>query len=87
MTAPPDHLTADSFVQHGRRVVVLAGELDIASAPIAEEALRAELNVQDLSRLEFMDSGGVRIVLRACGTRTDPLVVRGLRVRCVGSST
>ncbi len=78
MTAPPDHLTADSFVQHGRRVVVLAGELDIASAPIAEEALRAELNVQDLSRLEFMDSGGVRIVLRACGTRTDPLVVRGI---------
>ena len=40
--------------------------------------MRAEVDVLDLSRLEFMDSGGVRIVLRVCGARTEPLVVRGV---------
>jgi anti-anti-sigma factor len=77
MSPQPDHLTADSFVLDGRRVVALFGELDLASAPIAEEALRADVDVLDLSGLEFMDSGGVRIVLRVCRARTEPLVVRG----------
>ena len=78
MPAPPDHLTAESFVESDRRVVALTGELDLASAPMAEEDLRAEIDVLDLSRLEFMDSGGVRILLRVCGARTEPLVVRGV---------
>jgi anti-anti-sigma factor len=78
MTGPPDHLTAERFVEHDRRVVALVGELDLASAPIAEDALQADVDVLDLSRLEFMDSGGVRIVLRVCGARTEPLVVRGV---------
>ena len=52
-----------------RHVLVLSGELDMASAPALEEAVRgictasaASLTV-DLSGLTFMDSTGLRVVL------------------------
>jgi anti-sigma B factor antagonist len=55
----------------GRHVLVLSGELDIASADQLEAMVRricakakSEV-VLDLSRLTFMDSCGLRAVLRA----------------------
>jgi len=52
-------------------VVALLGELDIAGAPaLEEELLRVEATdaakiVVDLSRLEFIDSTGIRLVVMA----------------------
>src|SRR5579859_5054751 len=43
--SPPQHLTVASFERDGRRVVALAGELDLASAPLAEEALQDGVDV------------------------------------------
>jgi len=54
-----------------RILISLAGELDIATAPRIEEALRAAeekgpaLLVLDLRELEFMDSTGLRTILAA----------------------
>jgi anti-sigma B factor antagonist len=50
--------------------LVLAGELDIATVPELEQALAAikdgvERVVVDLSGLRFMDSTGLRTILRA----------------------
>jgi anti-sigma B factor antagonist len=48
----------------------LVGELDIETVPAAEDELRSQLNagakriVLDLSGLTFMDSTGVRLMLR-----------------------
>jgi anti-sigma B factor antagonist len=60
-------------VRHGpgRVVVGLAGELDMASAEMFEQALAAEdlerepMIVLDLQRLDFIDSTGLRVVLAA----------------------
>jgi len=52
-------------------VIELAGELDLATAPVIEEAIadaeaaRPPLLVLDLRGLTFMDSTGLRIVLAA----------------------
>jgi anti-sigma B factor antagonist len=52
-----------------RHVLALSGELDMASSPALEEAVRgictgsAEALTVDLSRLTFMDSTGLRVVL------------------------
>ncbi len=54
-----------------RHVLVLSGELDMASSPALEEAVRGictgptEALTVDLSRLTFMDSTGLRVVLLA----------------------
>lgn len=50
--------------------IVLSGELDVASAPMLEEALReacasgASEVVLDMGGIEFMDSTGLRAILR-----------------------
>ncbi len=75
----PEHLTVASFERDGRRVVALAGELDLASAPLAEEALQDRVDVLDLSGLEFMDSAGVRIVVHLCRDRQQTLIIYGAR--------
>jgi anti-anti-sigma factor len=56
---------------HGERhVIVLGGELDIASAQILEDALAeacsagAKELVIDMAGVEFMDSTGLRAILR-----------------------
>jgi anti-sigma B factor antagonist len=57
--------------QDGRILIKVAGELDLASAPRIEEALRAAeekgpaLLVLDLRELDFMDSTGLRAILAA----------------------
>jgi anti-anti-sigma factor len=54
-----------------RLVIALAGELDMHSAErVAVELRRAEATdarriVLDLSRLDFMDSSGLRVIVRA----------------------
>lgn len=54
-----------------RHVLVLSGELDLASSPTLDEALRGictdgtEALTVDLSGLTFMDSTGLRVLLRA----------------------
>jgi anti-anti-sigma factor len=50
--------------------VIAAGELDLASAPLLEAELsgvdeHATVVILDLSRLAFMDSTGLRLIVRA----------------------
>lgn len=82
---PP--LTASVEPFEGGLRVRLGGELDIATAPRAEEELRRaeeqapETLAVDLSGLSFMDSTGLRLVV-ACAARSREaerrlLVVRG----------
>lgn len=64
----------DVVLAHDGTVVVhLRGEIDLASAPAVEDAVRAELPgtpaplVFDLTDLRFMDSSGIAVLLRlAC---------------------
>ena len=60
-------------------MVKLAGELDIASAEIAEQAMAEEFELLDLSELEFIDSVGIRVLIRSRARRPEPLPVRGVR--------
>ena len=52
-------------------LIVVSGELDLASAPELEQALdqirpeRNKLAIVDLRELEFMDSTGLSIIVRA----------------------
>jgi anti-anti-sigma factor len=56
-----------------RTIVVLKGDLDLATAPILEKTIdgieaaadHPELLIFDLRNLEFMDSTGLRIILSA----------------------
>lgn len=80
MGAPGDTLTVDTYADGDRRVVAFSGEFDIATAPLGEQALTGDVDVLDLSGLEFMDSSGVKVLLRACNARDGArLVVRGVR--------
>jgi anti-sigma B factor antagonist len=64
-------LTASLDRARGAIVVAVAGELDLATAPILQERitdaedLHPPLLVLDLRELTFMDSTGLRIVLAA----------------------
>ena len=66
-----DPLRVSTEERDGRIVLTLDGELDIASAPSIEEALRdAEeqsppVLLIDLRALQFMDSTGLRTILSA----------------------
>lgn len=66
--ASGDPLTIEVKEEDGRCVIVLRGELDIAASG-KFETLLADLDVHgdivaDLSGLEFMDSTGIRFLLR-----------------------
>jgi anti-sigma B factor antagonist len=72
----PVELTVEASDDGDRRTITLAGELDMATAGRLEEAVGAALEgaqhelVIDLSHVSFMDSTGLRAVLRArraCG--------------------
>jgi anti-sigma B factor antagonist len=66
-----DQLRIEVRHDGGRAVLALEGELDMASADrlqqaIDDEALRAETSVVlDLEELQFIDSTGLRVILRA----------------------
>ncbi len=71
MTAAVALLEVDTQEKDGAVRVVLSGELDISSAPRAEEELdRVEgdhpaVLVLDLRGLDFMDSTGLRLIVSA----------------------
>ena len=79
----------DVEVRHGDRAVVIgvSGELDLASSPALEQELdsgaasHAEVVIVDLRQLEFMDSTGLSILVRAHERATEGgrrfAVVRG----------
>ena len=64
-----DQLQIDVRQEAGRAIVALAGELDMANAPLFQDVLDgAELAttstvVLDLQQLQFIDSTGLRIIL------------------------
>jgi anti-sigma B factor antagonist len=67
---PPRFEIAESVDGDGPVVLVLSGELDLATAPVLEEKLdaarRSEAPVTvDLRPLRFMDSSGLRVLLAA----------------------
>jgi anti-anti-sigma factor len=61
----------DHRVENGVLIIAISGRLDAASAPIAEgeinKALEGEQNrlLFDLSALEYLSSGGLRVILSA----------------------
>jgi anti-sigma B factor antagonist len=71
MSAPrPRPFDIDVRDEDGARVLALAGELDLAGAPLLEvELARAEglrgAVVLDVTELEFMDSTGIRLFFEA----------------------
>jgi anti-anti-sigma factor len=79
-----DHLLIGVTQEDDRVVLALDGELDMASAPLLQQAVDdpelagKPLVVLDLQRLEFIDSTGLRIILAArklCGERDQELAV------------
>lgn len=66
-----EQLRIESRNEHGRLVMRLDGELDMASAPLLQAALEdaaadtTSTLVLDLEQLRFMDSTGLRIILLA----------------------
>jgi anti-anti-sigma factor len=65
----PSHFRV-KISQHGRATVLAAiGELDLASGPALEQALEraqaAELIIVDLRSLQFIDSTGLSVLIRA----------------------
>jgi anti-anti-sigma factor len=62
-------LSIHSFEREGRHTIVLNGELDMASAPLLENALsdacegKAGDLVLDMSGVEFIDSSGLKAIL------------------------
>ncbi|MCW3020144.1 MAG: anti-sigma factor antagonist [Solirubrobacterales bacterium] len=66
-----DQLQIEVRHDGGRAVLALVGELDMASADrlqqaIADDALHADTSVVlDLEGLQFIDSTGLRVILRA----------------------
>lgn len=60
----PFHIKEQS--QGGQRVLVLSGELDLATAPQLDQLLIDDIDtVLDLSDLSFIDSTGVRLLVRS----------------------
>ena len=64
-TGGPVHLTVDTLVASGEATLCLAGELDLNTTWVLEEALTAVLTqgvpklVIDMAALEFIDSSGL----------------------------
>jgi anti-sigma B factor antagonist len=67
-------LAVGVFDDAGQRVIRVGGELDLATVPTLAEELDAALNspsnavVVDMSELEFIDSTGIAVIVRAIGT-------------------
>jgi len=68
---PPDTLEVAARAVGGRTVLTVAGEVDVYTAPILREQLDLLADAQlpglvvDLSRVEFLDSTGVGVLLGA----------------------
>ena len=82
----PELFALDSRVDGSEVVIMLSGELDLASAPTLSTALFSTIGadsrriVIDLARLSFMDSSGVQVIASARiaqAERGGELVLRG----------
>ena len=66
-------LSVGVFDDAGSRVIRVGGELDLSTVPSLEHELEAALGrpdggvVVDLSELEFIDSTGIAVLVRAMG--------------------
>lgn len=74
--APQCHFQLDEVRSNGSVTLALAGELDLLSAPALEQRLgklRAEGRPirLDLSRLEFIDSTGIHVLIEAWHSALD----------------
>ena len=70
MQRPPEPFRIDASRGDDATVLTLHGELDLAfagelSARLAELRDRGEPVILDLDQLEFIDSGGLRVLLQA----------------------
>lgn len=69
--AKPTHLTIDNRGEPEGVTLIVGGEIDLASAPTLERALREAEDsrprriVLDLAALEFIDSTGIWVLFRA----------------------
>ncbi|MEV8321413.1 STAS domain-containing protein [Streptomyces sp. NPDC059900] len=73
---PPGGLTVRDTVTDGIRVLSLAGEIDHHSGPALHQALNDSdafrpRVILELSRVSFMDSSGINILLAAHHTQTE----------------
>jgi anti-sigma B factor antagonist len=87
MAFDPTGFSISISERDGRAVVVIRGELDLATAPDLDTALNDRLDagqdvVVDLRELEFMDSTGLRVLVsahtRVEGSDQSFLIVRPL---------
>ena len=72
MTYEPTGFSISTSDRGGRAVVLVRGELDLATAPELEQVVTEHLDageevVVDLRELEFMDSTGLRVIVSADG--------------------
>jgi len=70
MATPPEEFAISLAEIDGRAHMTLRGELDLATAPELEQLLTERIDakqdvVVDLRGLEFMDSSGIRVLVRA----------------------
>jgi anti-anti-sigma factor len=70
MAFDPGGFSISTSEDGGRIVIVLRGELDLATAPELEQVVSDSLDardevVVDLRELEFMDSTGLRVLVHA----------------------
>jgi anti-anti-sigma factor len=69
--SPDDTPPADQFSTDGNHVIVATGEIDISTAPKLWEALARVIGhghgdvVLDMAGVEFIDSQGVAVIVRA----------------------
>jgi anti-anti-sigma factor len=80
------HLSVREDVAGGKHILVLTGELDLASRPLLDEFLRAVVDdkaakvVLDIEGVSFMDSTGLQAILaawRLCAQRDCTLEIVG----------
>src|SRR5262245_2987030 len=70
MAMDPSGFSVTASERDGRTVVVIRGELDLATAPELERVIGEHLDagddvVVDLRELAFMDSSGLRVLVAA----------------------
>jgi anti-anti-sigma factor len=76
MAMDPGGFSISMSDRDGRAIVLVRGELDLATAPDLEEVVAERLDagqevVLDLRELEFMDSSGLRVLVVAHARTTD----------------
>lgn len=83
-------LAVGVFDDAGDRVIRVGGELDLSTVPALEQELEAALGrpaggvVVDLSDLEFIDSTGIAVLVRAMGESNRASRLKFVPSRSVG---